>query len=162
MALIALGLGALAFQVGHVLKKEQFERGVEQVIGKLSLAQEIMLDFHTDVTLTIHQKEESLLCQLECATPMPHQLEKGFNTREAVKGVDQILFNEEPKTLLTLQFERGLGVAPKGELTLLYRDLKETIYLRGYPTQLKKEPGGEWNERHPCEATYPEEILSSF
>jgi type II secretory pathway pseudopilin PulG len=163
MTLIAIGLGTLGFQVAKALKKERFERGVEQVMGKISLAQEVMLDFHTDVTLTLYREGEEIECRLETDLSLPSQIEKGLNRYHTIEGIEEIAFNDEIRRKIILQFEGGVGSTPQGKLTFLGQGDAISIHLKGYPTQIRREQnrGGE-NGPTLCQADYPEEIFSAL
>lgn len=158
IALIAIGLGTLAFQVSKALKAERFERGVEHIIQKISLAQEIMLDFHTDVTLTLKQSGQAVECQLEAACVLPAHIEKGLNHASRVQGIEQMTLDNTVSETIKLPFEASLGITPQAQITFNYLGRQAILCLPGYPAAIKR---GHYeittNESH-----YPEEILSAL
>lgn len=160
MVLIGIGLGALAFQASKALKKGKFESGVEQIMGKIALAQEIMLDFRTDVTLTLRKQQDGIECLIETLSHLPPHLEKGINRSSLIAGIDSLAFNNGGQNEIKLLFEGGLGITPKGELTLSFRDLNSTLSLKGFPAHIKKIHNESNNEGQ--QTPYPEEILSAL
>lgn len=159
MLLISAALGALSLQIAKAIKKERFERGVEQVITKLMLAQELMLDYHCDACLTLRQQQSGILCTIQLNTPLPHHLERSINRYSHIKGIEGIIFDNLMKDEVVLCFEGSLGISPQGVLTLVYQDLNKNLLLKGYPAQIIK-GCDEHQKEH--KAIYPEEILSAF
>jgi hypothetical protein len=159
ITLVATALGALAIPMSKALKGEQFERGVDRVIGKLTLSQELMLDFRTDVRLHIYQDlgKGEIVCKLSPKRPLPKHIEKGLNRYASIKGIEKIVFNGQQDPI-ELDFDGTVGKTPKGTLTLFsHNNREESIILKGYPSQIKR---GIHDQKSDCQATYPEEIVS--
>lgn len=161
MTLIATALGVLTLQISKAIKGERFERGVDQVIVKLALAQELMLDFHTDVVvnLTFNQETKNLVCTLDIARPLPPNLEKSINRYQTIKGIEEIATQEGLRNSITLCFDATLGTIPQTDLSLLAHNKKAVLILDGYPAQIKR--GIFHGQTKNCQATYPKESLSS-
>lgn len=158
IGLIAMAFGILAFPLSKALQKEKFERGVQQMMAKLSLAQELMLDFHTDVHLTFSQSEKKrICCHIDLDLKLPDHLEKSFNRYEKIDGIEAMLCDGQVMETFTLCYDKALGTTPKTTLTFIHGDLCEKIVLNGYPAQTKRGDNHKPRESH---ALYPEEILS--
>ena len=160
ISLIATALGGMALPLSKALKGEKFERGVDRVIGKIMLAQELMLDFHTDVQLILEQDKEgeAIHCLILVAIPLPPQIEKGINHRPHIAGIRQMAFNHEDKDRMELSFDGSFGVLPQGTLTLMGPRNAEHIALPGYPGQIRRGNHVQTTINTP----YPEEILSAL
>lgn len=159
MTLLAVALGAAFIPLSKALRGERFERGVDQLIGKLALAQEIMLDFHTDVLITLDKQGDEVICKLKPCQKLPPHLEKTLNRYETIKGIDEIAFDNEERNSIVLHFDGTLGTTPEGKLVLTSNNKEEVLVLKGYPTQIKR---GEHADKNSSEANYPEEIVSTI
>lgn len=152
--LIGLATRAVAFQIPKLLKGESFERGVEQVISKIQLAQELMLDFDTDVNLVLIEEGKGLRVTLEPLNPVPEKIKRSLNRYSLIKGIDTIRFEEGVQG--PLYFDKTLGATPRIELDLIGGGQTVKLCLRGFPSKpLKNECRDDQQE-----AFYPEEILS--
>jgi hypothetical protein len=159
ITLITAALGVMALQIPKALKGEKFERGVEQIIAKLTLAQEVMLDFHTDVSLTFEQKEDGVECTLTAGRKLPPRLEESFNRYKRIRGIERVAFNDSEEAITKLYFDGAVGATPQGILTLTAYGREERIALNGYPAQIKR---GKNAQANACPIDYPEEILSAL
>jgi prepilin-type N-terminal cleavage/methylation domain-containing protein len=159
LTLIASALGALSLQISKALKGERFERGVEQVIAKLTLAQELMLDFHTDVHLTLTQEKGGVVCTLKTDLRLPDHLERAINLYNKIEGIEQMCFDNRAKAIIALYYDGATGVTPQGTLTLVAPRKGESIILKGYPAQIRR---GIDEQTKNCHADYPEEIFSAI
>lgn len=157
MVLVSFALGVMALPVSKALKGERFERGVDEFIQRITLAQELMLDFRCDVWLKLSQEKDAVLCTLKTEAPLPPHLMKSLNRHMRIKGITGITFREEPLTELC--FEGGLGSFPRGLLTLIGEKKKETLFLKGFPAHIQR---GKNETAACCTAGYPEEILSAL
>lgn len=153
MSLIALALGAMGFPIAKALKKERFERGVDQVIARINLAQELMLDTGCDVTLTFAQDEGYLSSEISAQTRLPKKVEGGINHHTKIYGITEI----EGET--QIYFDATVGAISQGRLRLSCGKLEEMILLKGYPSHVQR---GNKNAHTIQEAVYPQEILSAF
>src|ERR1700722_14849734 len=110
MVLIATALGAVSINISKAIAKEKFERGVERLRAKLFLAQELMLDFHTDVKVILKQEPKHLFCQIEAQRKIPEQLELSINRYSKIPGIESIHFDAGN----VLYFDGNLGSTPQG------------------------------------------------
>jgi hypothetical protein len=138
MALIAIAVGGISLPISKALKRERFERGVDQVIAKITLAQELMLDFHTDVKLTLKRDNGKWVCDINTDRKLPREQERGVNHYAEIKGVEEITFEGGSGENVEILFSGTLGVISPGTLTLLSQDHKARIVLKGYPSQIKR------------------------
>ena len=158
IALITLIASVVTLQISKALKKERFEQGVESVLAKLALAQELMLDFHTDVRVCFEKQGEILSCTLTTNLSLPPHLESSINRYSKISGVSSIAFNGVPKAHCELLFDGTLGSVPVGTLTLSKETKEESIFLNGYPAHFKR---GKNEEKHIRPAIYPEEAIKT-
>jgi prepilin-type N-terminal cleavage/methylation domain-containing protein len=158
ISLIAVALGALSLPLVKAIKKERFEQGVDQLISKLTLAQELMLDFNTDVNVKLTQKEGSILCLIEADKPLPSHLEHAFNRYGKISGIEEMQFDNSVRSQLVICCDAAFGTLSQGQLKLVSGAHEETIFLKGYPSQIKRGLG----EKQECQVPYPEEILSAL
>ena len=159
MSLIAIAFGGLTLQISKALKGERFERGVEQIIAKIALAQELMLDFHADIQLTLNHAQDVWKCELVVNRQLPAHQAKSINRYVNIKGIEGIAFDGTFKEIIELQFDGTLGTIPKGVLTLISNHKKETIVLNGDPSHIRR---GTYVQKNNCQAIYPEEIFSAL
>jgi hypothetical protein len=158
MVLIATALGTLSLQIAKAIKGERFERGVDQLITKLTLAQELMLDFHSDLCLELKQEEKGITCHFDIDCKLPPHLEKSINRYAKIEGIEQLMFNGMVKERILLCYDATLGATAQGILTLFAQERQEHIVLKGYPSYLKRGK----IEIIECHEEYPEEILSAI
>jgi hypothetical protein len=158
MLLIAAAFGITAFPLAQALRSERYARGVDGVTRKIMFAAEVMLDFHTDVSLILEKDPENgeFICHITAATPLPIPIEKGLNHHPKISGIEAMAFNHEPKTKIELFFDGTLGEVTKGILTLIAPGKQEEIILPGYPTSIKRG----MHAPTITSASYPEEIVS--
>lgn len=154
LTLIGVGLGALAMQVSKVINGEKFERGVDQIISRLSLAQELMLDYRMDVRVQLTRQKGIVMCSIETDRPLPKRLERAIERHKEIPGIQAFY----PETC-TLHFDGTVGTTPQGSLTLRSQNKEATLTLTGYPTRIKR---GTYVQQNTPPAVYPEEILSAL
>jgi len=159
MTLIAVALGALSLQVSKALRIEKFERGVEQVISKLLLTQELMLDFRTDVSLTLLKDGKDILCTIETTMILPNRLEKSINRHQRIEGIDEMAFDNIFRDTIVICCDGSLGTMSEGVLTFISQDRQKSLLLKGYPSQHGR---GKCEQKKECPANYPEEIFSAI
>ena len=161
MSLIAVALGASFIPVSKALRGEKFERGVEQLTAKIALAQEVMLDFQTDVSLFLFQEGNEIKCVIKTHKKLPTYLEKSLNRYKTINGIEQMAFNNEVHKDIEIQFDGVLGTVSKGTLTLISNKKEVTLNLKGYPAHITRGEHAEANSQKVNEeASYPEEIIS--
>ncbi len=160
ISLIAVALGGMSLPISKALKSEKFARGVDGVIGKIMLAQEVMLDFHTDVRLILEKDEEGkgVNCHIIANIPLQPQIEKGLNHRPLIAGITEMAFNHERENRIEFSFDGTLGSVPQGTLTLMAPGKEEKIVLPGYPRQIRRGNHVQITSSTP----YPEEIVSAL
>lgn len=156
LSVLSLALGAAAIPLGKMVRSETFHSGVEKLCTKLELAQQVMLDFQTDVEVRIRQEEGALVCTLNPRRPLPEALLAALNLHPKIKGIRSLSY-EGQEGGVHLHYEGVTGAIPKGTLSLLGNREEEVIVLPGYPCRIKK---GQICEKNAASAPYPEEILS--
>jgi len=156
IALVGAAFGLIAIQVPKALKKERFETTIEQVIAKISLAQELMIDYHTDVDLTFAEQPKGVACHITVNQPLPAKLTSHLSKHQLIEGIDTIAFNEKPSQVIHLLFDATLGATPKGRFFLAAKECKATLILRGFPSKILRGNHEIIKEDNPL---YPEEIL---
>lgn len=158
IALIGLTLGIISIQFPKALAGETFERGVDQVKSRIALAQELMLNYQTDVVLKFEydQEKNGMHCFIHTGKPLSEKLERNVNRHCLVKGIEEVEFGKEGADSVSLHFDGTLGATPKGKLTLKGKNKEAVLTLKGFPSHILR---GDHVTEDP-EAAYPEEILS--
>ena len=138
IALIGIGLGGLSWNLPKLLKKERFEKNVQRVCSKLTLAQEIMIDYTTDVTITFQPGEKGSLCRISSQCDLPDAFMKQINKEDKLPGINQVSFNNQSYDgVVTLHFFGAMGKIPKGILTL-HGEKEISLTLPGYPSRITR------------------------
>ena len=150
MALIALSLGVLGIQIPKLLQSESFERSVDQVKSRLMLAQEIMLDYRTDVTFVFKPTSEGVECQILADKPLSERVKSQVARHALVKGIEKV----EPAELY---FDGTLGVTPNEKLILRGNKREATLTLKGHPSHIRR---GDHEAKKSTTPAYPEAALS--
>lgn len=158
VALIGLALGAISIQIPKALSGETFERGVDQVKCRIALAQELMLNYQTDVFLEFEHDEEEkgMRCVIHTGKPLSEKLKNNVNRHSVVKGIEKVEFGEISADNVVLHFDGTLGATPKGVLILKGKNREASLTLKGFPSHILR--GDHVAEE--SKAAYPEEILS--
>lgn len=159
VVLIAGASSVIAIQIPKALKTERFEAAAEAVIAKINLAQALMLDYHTDVTLILTQDKRGVRCNLKLDQPIPRKVKVKIEKNIEIRGIETLAFNEQPARTIHLLFDATLGTTPRGKLLLESKKQKTTLILQGYPAKVLRKDDNFAEETH---ALYPEEILSSL
>lgn len=156
LLLVGLASGAIITGIPRALQLETFETGVQRIISKLTLAQELMLDYQTDICATIQQDDGGISLRLFSHKPLPPAQLKMLNKQEKIRGITYVSFEgkEPPFSLL---FDHTLGTTPKGVLVIKGHSREVVVTLRGYPAQILR---GNLKTNHEEEAIYPQEVLS--
>lgn len=136
MAVIAMVGGICALQIPKALHLETFSQSVERLIDKLELAQELMLDYDTSVTLKLNCQEKGLECVFEGAGVPPKILEK-MNNDPFLKGITAFIWQGVPQTSHPFCFKGSEYECPKGILTLK-GNREVSLFLPGHPGKIEK------------------------
>lgn len=147
IALVGLTFGVIATQLPKALRGEKFERGVDQMKSRIELAQEVMLDYQTDLKLFFESTQKGMVCVIDSERPLPGRVKKAF--LRPIEGIEEISSD-------VLEFDGKLGTPPKGKLILKGNNREAILRLKGFPSALVR--GGE--NVPDSEADYPEAVLS--
>lgn len=129
--LITISLGALRFSLPTALASQAFEKQVNRVCKKIEFAQELAIDFQTDVWLTLEQKEQGLSVHLKSSAHFPSELQS---------LVEQELVCDKIKSILSpevIHFKSGLDCCPQQELLFIGKKSRRKVILPGFATPLK-------------------------
>lgn len=159
MVILSAVLGAAALPLSKALRTERFERGVDQIITRLAFAQEVMLDFETDVLVTLEREDKEITCSIKTQKVLPPAFEKILNLHKKIQGIDEMSFDNEILNKIEIHFDSSLGTTTKGKLTLHLGNQEEILTLKGHPTQIKR---GDYAKILSSEAHYPQEIVSAL
>lgn len=152
--LIGLGVGVITHQIPKLLESETFERSVDQIKGKITLAQEVMLNCQTDVYLSLIAEEGKLYCRLDTNKPLPKKFKHFLDHHSIIKGIEAISFNRSKE--IALFFDGTIGALPEGKLWIKGKRREVILTLKGYPSQIQR--GDHALEK--SETSYPETIFS--
>jgi len=151
MALIAVIMGVVGFNVVKMRRDQQFRSAVTVVQQKLQTALETMLIHNDTVRVVLQQEERGLNINLKTDTPFTKGLGRLLNRDPLIKGIDSFSWapaeGEVYRGPTTLEFSSIARAIPKGTLTLFGPDsLKRTIVLNGYPHPFKATLDDEYQE----------------
>ncbi len=153
ISIASLLVGAGTLQIPRFLAHERFEKEVKLVQQKIELAQELMLDFETDITLQLLATDAGTTLKLLSTKP----LKKRWNRKEmTLKQIKQIAFDREKTDDLKLLYDCQMGGCPKGNLKLIGKKKEVTLFLPGYPGKIKRGEKLEDGKNAP----YPQEMFS--
>lgn len=116
IGLIGIIAAVSAFPIKKALAKEQFQSNLERFLAKTRLAQELVVDYQTDVFLTLEQTEQGLLCKLTPVVQLPKALAQALNRDALLQGITSFSFEAEPKNQLEIAFLHN-SLATQGVLT---------------------------------------------
>lgn len=157
MVLVGFTLGVIATQAPKAFKGGTFERGVDQIKTRIALAQELMLSYQTDVTLTLVPEKKGMWCYLETAKPLPSKLKRPVNRQAFIKGIEEACFDGVSANEIVLSFDGTLGTTSKGRLLLKGGNREAILTLKGFPSYIQR---GDIYVAEETEAIYPEAIFS--
>lgn len=153
VAIIGLASGFLSINIKNSLAKQHFLTSHDLLIEKMQLAQEIALDYDSDVVLDLHLTDQGLNCQLSIFGNLPPKIIRMINDNLYLKEITALEWEHISTRNLRLYFNSN-QLGSQGELELQGKLEKATIYLPGYPAKIAKKNNGLPNEKAP----YPQEI----
>jgi prepilin-type N-terminal cleavage/methylation domain-containing protein len=170
ISLFVVIAGAVGMNVAGAIREARFRSGVELVIDKLQMAQDLMLIMNQDVRVQFDKVDDKLRCLFEVDTKLTPALKTVMNSSTDISGIRSWEFvdpdshrKEEGK--FSLEFFGSGTKMSRGELRLYGADkerYKETVILPGYPFPIGKgtDPSRLDNNNHETsyEALYPKEI----
>jgi hypothetical protein len=157
IVIIGLITSVCGVALPSLLKEEQFEKSVAEVKNKLMLAQEVMIDYDTDVTVIFRKEAKGVSCHLYPAKKVPDNLFKTLNRNTLLKGIENVGWTAGIENILTLNFSATDGKMATGGL-LLQGKKEVTLHLKGYVAPIQKKDE-KYEEKKPITA-YPQEFLS--
>lgn len=177
MVIIALVASLAAIKIVDLLKQQRFRTGAEIILEKLNIAQNIMLVFSSDVTVTLYKNShnENLICKIKVDTGITPTLAKIIGHEQVIKGVKSAKFEGEGTHShglpVSLRFNFLSFEMPKGRLFLSSNETidegslqTKTLYLTGYPRPLSFDyrPGNDPQSLGLSESLYPKEIREEW
>lgn len=155
--LIGCALGGIGFQIPKWIKREKYEKSVARVHSKIALAQEMMVDYATDVTITFDKEEEGISCYFNPSPTLPEKLRSLINRDYLLEGIGEISLDDNTNYPLHLHFSASSYTTPEATLTL--KGIKTTsLYLPGYPAAITKTPPPQKGKSISHEPPYPQEV----
>ncbi|NGX61222.1 MAG: hypothetical protein K940chlam9_00705 [Chlamydiae bacterium] len=158
LTLLAIFLGTASISIPKALAKERFEKGMSRAVARLSLAQEVMLDYGSDVEVVFSFREdgEGIEIELKPLKPLSEALLTHLNRSSHVEEIVSGRFDETPLPF-TLFFDGTVGATPAGVLSLEgKRGNSGELTLRGFPSEIKR---GSYAISETEIGTYPEALL---
>jgi hypothetical protein len=173
--IISLGVILTGVKVKGLYDEQRFYSEAQQVLGHLSMAQDLMLIMDADVDVKISRDSDhgGVQVQLEVEKPFDHEQWARFIERKlSLPSIRSLTFDGARESNLKLKF--SLGGMSKGTLTLYEGsgssdERHYAIVLAGYPRPLKgtskEEPQKGRRDRDAAEkgkALYPEEVYKKL
>jgi len=166
--LIVIGILAListiaAFNIGRMHRQQRFRTGVEQIIDRLQMAQNLMLVLKTDVNIAIRKNDRGIYSiHMEVETPLPKHLEDNASRQINLEGIEEMSFdrgNGESRTdQIVLKYSALYKRIPEGVFILRQnQEMEESIPLYGYPHPVAA--GDKKDERY---ESFPNESLNIY
>lgn len=177
MVIIAIAASLVAFKIVDLLKQQRFRTGSELILDKLSIAQNVMLIFSSEVIVTLSKsnQNDNLICTIEVKSGITPALTKIIGNSSEIKGVKFAKFESEGQPSqslpISLRFNFLSFDLPKGRLWLSadqkfdkQSDLTRIIHLTGYPKPLgfQINPNKEVQNLELSELLYPQEIREEW
>jgi hypothetical protein len=157
LLLISVALAGIGFKAPALFRQERFERGAERLINQIALAQEIMLAYQTDVTLSMCLYEKGVICTYDVSTPEVRRvLRKKIGRPLFVKGIEGLYFDEKKVDKVILSFQIENCSTTQGRLSFQCRERKVTCHLPGFPVSLHKEKEKKEYAKKLSPAVYPQ------
>lgn len=156
--ILAIAAASIGIKGPALLRHERFENGVEAIFDQIVFAQEIMLLYQTDLSLTLQVEKKGILANLNVASKDVKNAFKTSFKPVLIKGIDAIFFNNEKQKIVTINFLAEDCVVTKGLLSFGNSEKRKHISLPGFPSspsvnKIKK-------DETPSKAIYPQEVLS--
>jgi len=164
MALIALIVGAVSFNVVKMRRSQQFRSAMTVVQQKLQAALETMLIHNETVQVVIQPVQKGLKIDIDTEIPLTKGLGRLLNRDPLVKGIDSYSWipaeGRPTRGQSTLVFSPIAKAIPKGTLTFFGPgSLKRTIVLKGYPHPFRVTEEEQFEESTlDSETLYPKEV----
>jgi type II secretory pathway pseudopilin PulG len=138
MSILAVTASVVTVNIRGLLREQRFYSGVEQVLDKFQVAQNIMLILNSDVKVEIYRDEEGqYLCDVIPEKALTASFRKILQENRKIVGIDHITFNETEN--LSFRFSALSQTLPIGNLRLSSDDNEFSQYIPfyGYPHPLK-------------------------
>jgi hypothetical protein len=157
IALVGVAAGFIGMRTLQSLKNQRFESSVDNLVARLSLTQQLMVGWETDLWVDIGPDDEGhYQAMVTCDETPPVGMERFFSEPLALPGVDRIEYQGKEIARLPFTAWRRDQLCC-GTLTLYSeRGKRASIALPGYPARITKGT----HEESPYEAPpYPQALL---
>jgi hypothetical protein len=147
LALLTMTISALPWILPRLSKESRFEKSVQLLQSHLAFAQELMIDYDTDVHVFLKPSNGSIACQIRPVKQVGVALCKRLETPVQLPGIshvshDHLLFDRHGR-------QKGLTLTLQGKK-------KVEIALKGYPARIVKG----FHEEKIFQCPYPKEMLA--
>lgn len=142
LSLLALILGIVGLNLGGAARTERFRSGVDILVQKLRLAQDLMLILRTNIRITLEQQEDGLHVTFTAEGALTPALISATTSKTTIDSIHAFSFDSKTSDeKLVLDFLSAGGKMSKGTLTLFSdpndtNGLKEDVHLAGYPSPI--------------------------
>lgn len=136
MTLLAMTLGVVGFKIPKAIRTQQYLNETRLLLDTLITAQELMVSFDADVTLSLKKEEKGYSTYISCTSEVPDKMFKKI-PHPSFRKIEKILWNGQEDKEVTLIFSSSQGGISKGELTLMGVK-KVMFFLPGFPARIVK------------------------
>ncbi|MDP1836067.1 MAG: hypothetical protein Q8K75_09110 [Chlamydiales bacterium] len=166
LCILSVVLGVVGLNLGSAARTESFRASVGTLVDKLRMAQDIMLILKTSVKVTLSQSDKGLSVSIAAEGALSPALLQATSEKIVIQEIKSFSFTEGDKVStdkVTLDFLSSGTKMTKGTLVVGSGDLKEEIYLPGYPKIIKIGPAEADDEITPelIMELYPAEVRAA-
>ncbi len=169
LALIGVAASIVSFGAFKMLREQRFRSGVDLLIDKMQMAQEIMLVFKTDVNIVLDGRSGSeIKYRIESDRKLPREISSTLHLPETIPGIHSLSFEDArhgfQQGVVEIKFSANAMSTSKGTLVLATDSLKRRIDLPGYPYPIGTDVKDLQNDvySHESERLYPHQIRENW
>lgn len=166
--IISFGAILTGVKINELYREQRFLSETQQVLSRLSMAQDLMLILDTDVLVNVARNPEGKIqVWLEVEKPFEDPWTRIIEKKLTLDAIKSYKFKGDVDQKLPLLF--SLGNMSPGTLSLFEDKRQFHIELAGYPALIKgttekiKEPiGREKSQRDKSKVLYPKEVYEKL
>lgn len=130
LALLSIVLTGIGINIPVLLRHERFESGVERVMDEIAFANELMVIYQTDVSLTLMAEGDGVVISYDIASMEVKRIFKNKVGKDLfIKGIESLCFMGGEKNHLILKFCADEYLTPHGELTFACKGKEKKVLL---------------------------------
>lgn len=139
MTLLAILIGVVSISITSAIRQEKYRAGVNQLVNRLQLAQDIMLIARGDVAVRLKMSSQGLECYFDVAQALLPLLQRFIEraNHQVIQGIGGFVWTPETGQEVTdgpiwLNFKSGGTRVSRGELRLSLESSRDKGGLQSY------------------------------